>query len=125
MSCTTTATSPLVRNRLLRVLQLLLTLGVFFGTTYAFFNYTVGGVDVSELNSLELTLLKILDYRLHVTVEEYQKYEAKLVQVVISSRNHAFDDLRFSLGFNKQRIPRKQINGLPPSSPISVTEDNQ
>lgn len=84
----------------------------------------VGGVDLAELNKLELTMLKLLDYRLFVSVEEYRVYEAGLVHAVMASPNHAFDQLRLSLvafqAAERSSCKHHLHVALPPSSPISV-----
>jgi len=50
----------------------------FFDDVYLFNSYyaQVGGVPLRELNNLEATFLKVVDYRLHVDGEVYNKYYA-------------------------------------------------
>ncbi|KAF4689402.1 mitochondrial peripheral inner membrane protein, partial [Perkinsus olseni] len=42
----------------------------------------VGGVSVAELNTLELTLLKMMDWQCFVPTEEYQMYERSITMTL-------------------------------------------
>lgn len=133
------ARRPELRLNGLNIHRLLLT-AVLLATKYhddilydnAHFAF-VGGLDVPELNHLELTLAKVLDWRLHVSASEFADYEARLVHAVMASPNSAFDALRCSLVNLVTPLPVEQnknsnINkhrGLPPNSPVSVSEGSK
>lgn len=57
----------------------------------------VGGLDVPELNLLELDLLHVLDFRTHVDLAAYADAEAALVQAVVDDDKPESATLRFAL----------------------------
>lgn len=81
----------------------------------------VGGLDVKELNMLELDMLKVLDFRLFIKPEEFEEFEEHLLECAMSSRDPDFimlpGRLR-NLGYGV-KPPRK----IPlPSSPASTMD---
>ncbi len=131
------ARRPELRLNSLNIHRLLLT-AVLLATKYhddilydnAHFAF-VGGLDVPELNHLELSLAKVLDWRMHVSMKEFAEYETRLVHDVMASPNSAFDQLRCSLvnlvsPINNEKITvTNKARALPPNSPVSVCEGSK
>ena len=46
----------------------------------------VGGVKINELNSLEAVFLQMIDFRLHVTPEEFEHYKNHVLLAVGTNR---------------------------------------
>lgn len=79
----------------------------------------VGGLDVAELNALEVCMLRLLDFRLHVPPAAFDAYEAELVRAAVaaapSQRTRAPELMRSSAAHDKRAAP-------PPGSPVSVAQ---
>lgn len=87
----------------------------------------VGGLDLAELNMLELDMLTRLQFKLHITNEEYFRYEASLAAEVLRSTGGGhFRSLRHSLtklGFRASPTTRLRMSGSSsPGSPLSVSD---
>ena len=78
----------------------------------------VGGLDVQELNMLELDMLKVLNFRLHISPEEFTEFEQKLLNIVMCNTNPEFAKLRCSLRNLGYCEPKR-----PPSSPTSILDN--
>lgn len=109
----------------------------------------VGGLDVTEINHLELVALKILDFKLFISPSDFADYEAKLIKSVLINRknrplfdhlvpssntnsqqptaslpNSASDSSIASTNPHEEQVPTNNTTQYedPPSSPISVVE---
>ena len=83
----------------------------------------VGGVPVSELNALELAMLKELDYGLNMSAEEFALYESEVSRSAVAHQPAlaaAFMELGVAmepLSPSPVRTPRPALSSAPPSSP--------
>jgi hypothetical protein len=80
----------------------------------------VGGLDLAELNALELDMLHRLSFRMHITHEEFAKFEQKLVKSVLQTPDPAQRDLVSALG---KLAPYSVMDQ--PSSPIAVNHETR
>lgn len=79
----------------------------------------VGGLGVAELNTLELEMLKILDFRLHVTKEQFEQFEHHLLYTIFTTKNPDFVMLPVRLK-NLGYIHQHEVNnGYPLKSKAS------
>lgn len=66
----------------------------------------VGGLDVSELNMLELDMLKVLDFRLHIEPDDFEMFEGRLLETALASTDAEYgilaERLR-NLGYDGRR----------------------
>lgn len=76
----------------------------------------VGGLDVQELNMLELDMLKVLDFRLHINVRDFEAFESQLLGSVLDSPHPDYVRVRHSLANLGYRSKHR------PSSPTSLME---
>lgn len=79
----------------------------------------VGGLDVRELNALELQLLKQLDFKLHINSEEFANFEFQVVDVALTTRISGYSALPDQLqnfGYDSKR----RWTELEPPSPTST-----
>lgn len=107
----------------------------------------VGGLDVTEINHLELVGLKILDFKLFISPADFAAYEAKLIKSVLINRKNRpiFHNLvahtpstetttatlpsspsDSSIASTNPHLETDTVPttyGIPPSSPISVVEE--
>mmetsp|Transcript_59504 Transcript_59504/g.153777 ORF Transcript_59504/g.153777 Transcript_59504/m.153777 type:complete len:143 (-) Transcript_59504:399-827(-) len=84
-------TGPLTCHRLLLV-SLALAAKFHDDTHYVNSFYAkVGGLSLQELNALELLMLRLLDFRLHVTPEEFEAYRCLLGRAAESEATSAGD----------------------------------
>lgn len=80
----------------------------------------VGGLDVKELNMLELDMLKVLNFRLYIKPEDFEAFEVHLLESALSSRDPDYAILPGrlrNLGYDTQTISK-----APPSSPASTMD---
>lgn len=77
----------------------------------------VGGVDVSELNMLELDMLKVLNFDLFIKPEEFEAFELVLLDDALNTQHPDYailpDRLR-NLGYDTEPLRKG-----PPASPTS------
>lgn len=57
----------------------------------------VGGLTLADLNALELAMLKELDFKLHISDEEFASFEHEIVNMVLQTVQPAYRSLRYSL----------------------------
>lgn len=76
----------------------------------------VGGLDVPELNALELSMLRLLDFRLHVPSADFIVYESSLIRSVLVSAPPSRPPCLLNAP------PTKQRPAPPPASPVSVVQ---
>lgn len=75
----------------------------------------VGGLELQELNALEVDMLRAMDFGLHITKDEFNKYEQQMLNTVLRNRNPEYTKLRWSLSNMGYRVPKEA-----PGSPSSV-----
>lgn len=84
----------------------------------------VGGLDVKELNMLELDLLKVLQFKLYISAEEFEAYEMRLLDVALTTDDPEYSMLPGrlrNLGF-EQRVIVPKVRAWAPASPTSSME---
>lgn len=77
----------------------------------------VGGLDVKELNMLELDMLKVLNFRVHISADDFEAFERKLLSSAMESTDSDYVKLRYALtnlGYANQIVLKR-----PPASPTS------
>lgn len=81
----------------------------------------VGGLDVKELNMLELDMLKVLNFRLFIKPEEFEAFEEQLLDCALNTTDPDYlmlsSRLR-NLGYGVALVPKRP----PPSSPASTMD---
>lgn len=88
----------------------------------------VGGLDVKELNMLELDMLKTLRFGLYIEPEEFEAFQAKLVDEAMSTRDPDFAMLPGrlrNLGYDYTCMSKPESKDAPssPTSPMFVSFD--
>lgn len=58
----------------------------------------VGGLDLAELNLLEIDMLRRLQFKLHISQRRFLQFETGLVNSVLTSKDSSYRNLRYSLG---------------------------
>lgn len=81
----------------------------------------VGGLDVKELNMLELDMLKVLNFRLFIEPEEFEAFEELLLDFALSTTDPDYMMLSSrlrNLGYGVAPVAKRP----PPSSPASTMD---
>eukprot|EP00178_Gracilaria_changii_P002096 TRINITY_DN130_c2_g2_i1.p1 TRINITY_DN130_c2_g2~~TRINITY_DN130_c2_g2_i1.p1 ORF type:complete len:329 (+),score=64.50 TRINITY_DN130_c2_g2_i1:342-1328(+) len=79
----------------------------------------VGGLDVKELNMLELDMLSVLRFELCVSAEQFEAFERSVLSEVLSC-----DDSQYAMLHERLRnMGYAMHEQLPPSSPVSSLDD--
>ncbi|CAN8069329.1 unnamed protein product [Agarophyton chilense] len=79
----------------------------------------VGGLDMQELNTLELDMLNVLHFELCVSAEQFEAFERSVLNDVLSCEDSQFAVLHERLR-NMGYAPDEH---LPPCSPVSSLDD--
>lgn len=79
----------------------------------------VGGLNVKVLNMLEMELLKHLDFRLHISAEEFTAFEARVVDSTFDTCDPEFSSLPMQLRDLGYDVKRRWAE-VEPRSPTST-----
>lgn len=82
----------------------------------------VGGLDVKELNMLEIDMLKLLKFKLFITQEEFEEFEMKVLAEALSSEDDEYCKLKGRLrnvGFGM--VCEQTVSPPSPSSTMDVS----